>query len=47
MQAANESPTDMIIMGSHGRKGLQKLMLGSVAQNVLALSSIPVLIVRQ
>jgi len=37
----------MIIMGSHGRKGLQKLMLGSVAQNVLALSSIPVLIVRQ
>jgi len=33
-------------MGSHGRKGLQKLMLGSVAQNVLSQSEIPVLIVR-
>lgn len=47
LQAANESPTDLIIMGSHGRKGLQKLMLGSVAQNVLALSTLPVLVVRQ
>ena len=47
MQAADESSADLIIMGSHGRKGLQKLMLGSVAQNVLAISPIPVLIVRQ
>lgn len=46
LQAAQEVPTDLIIMGSHGRKGLQKLMLGSVAQNVLSQSEIPVLIVR-
>lgn len=47
LQASLDSPTDLIIMGSHGRKGLQKLMLGSVAQNVLAQSEIPVLIVKQ
>ncbi len=46
LQTAQEVPTDLIIMGSHGRKGLQKLMLGSVAQNVLSQSEIPVLIVR-
>jgi nucleotide-binding universal stress UspA family protein len=47
LQAAQGSPTDLIIMGSHGRTGLQKLMLGSVAQNVLAQAPVPVLIVRQ
>ncbi|HRB84070.1 MAG TPA: universal stress protein, partial [Acinetobacter johnsonii] len=32
--------------GSHGRTGFKKMMLGSVAQNVLTQSPIPVLIVK-
>ena len=34
-------------MGSHGRRGLEKLVLGSVTQRVLSDSLIPVLVVRQ
>ena len=37
---------DLIIMGSHGRNGLKKFILGSVAQKVLGESHIPVLVVR-
>ena len=46
IQVADEVSADLIIMGSHGRTGLQKMMLGSVAQNVLTQSPIPVLIVK-
>jgi len=37
---------DLIVMGSHGRSGLEKLMLGSVAQAVLSHTKLPVLVVR-
>lgn len=46
VQIANEIGTDLIIMGSHGRTGVKKMMLGSVAQNVLTQSPVPVLIVK-
>lgn len=46
IHVADEVAADLIMMGSHGRTGLQKLMLGSVAQNVLTQSPIPVLIVK-
>lgn len=36
---------DMIIVGTHGRKGLARLLLGSVAENVSRHSSIPVIII--
>jgi nucleotide-binding universal stress UspA family protein len=35
---------DLIVMASHGRRGLQKMLLGSQANKVLAYSSIPMLI---
>lgn len=46
IQVADEVGADLVIMGSHGRTGIQKVMLGSVAQNVLTQSPIPVLIVK-
>lgn len=44
--AATKAKADLIVMASHGRKGLQKLLLGSETQKVLALTKIPVLVVR-
>lgn len=44
--AAQNLGADLIIMGSHGRTGFKKFILGSVAQKVLGESHIPVLIVR-
>ena len=47
IDAATSSNADLIVMGSHGRKGLEKLVLGSVAAQVLAHTQLPVMIVRQ
>jgi nucleotide-binding universal stress UspA family protein len=38
---------DLIIMGSHGRTGLMRLMMGSVAEAVFRSVAIPVLLVKQ
>ncbi len=46
VQTAKDEAADLIVMGSHGRSGIARLMLGSVANRVLAESLIPVLIVR-
>jgi nucleotide-binding universal stress UspA family protein len=37
---------DLLVMGSHGRRGLEKLVLGSTTQRVLSHTSLPVLVVR-
>jgi nucleotide-binding universal stress UspA family protein len=37
---------DLIVMGTHGRQGLQKLLLGSIAQSVLQRAPCPVLVAR-
>lgn len=47
IKIAEENHADLIIIGSHGRTGLKKFFLGSVAQSLLGESHIPVLIVRQ
>lgn len=44
--AAKEAGADLIVMGSHGRRGLGRLLLGSQAAEVLAHSDIPVLIIK-
>lgn len=46
VQAADSLQVDLIVMGSHGRSGFEKLVLGSVTQAVLAHTSVPVLVVR-
>jgi len=46
IEAANEFQCELIIMASHGRRGLSGILLGSETQKVLTHSSIPVLVVR-
>ena len=37
---------DVIVMGTHGRRGLNRLLLGSVADSVVRVSPVPVLLIR-
>lgn len=46
-RVAENVEADLIVMGSHGRRGLEKLVLGSVAQRVLQAARMPVLVVRE
>jgi nucleotide-binding universal stress UspA family protein len=46
LQTAQEEGADLIVVGSHGRTGIQKLMLGSIASKVVSRSPIPVLVAR-
>jgi nucleotide-binding universal stress UspA family protein len=46
ISACKDLGCDLIVMGSHGRRGLAKLLLGSEATRVLTLSTVPVLICR-
>ncbi len=45
LAAAHEHAADLVILGTHGRKGLSRLFLGSVAESVARKSDIPVMIV--
>ena len=45
-ETASACGADLIVMGSHGRRGLEKLVLGSVTQRVLSHATQPVFIVR-
>ena len=44
---AKEQHCDLIWMASHGRRGLDKLLLGSETQRVLAHSTVPVIVYRE
>ena len=46
LRALENTGADLVVMGSHGRRGLEKLMLGSVTQRVLGVVHVPVLVVR-
>ena len=43
---AAENAIDIIVMGTHGRKGLEKIMFGSVAEGVVKAASCPVITVN-
>lgn len=44
--AAGKQQAQLIVMASHGRKGIQRLLLGSETQHVLTHSQVPVLVLR-
>jgi len=43
---AEEKKIDTVVVGSHGRSGLRRLLMGSVAESVIRASAIPVLVVK-
>jgi len=46
IEAAKEHDVDLIIVSSHGRRGVRRLILGSQAAEVLAMSERPVLVIK-
>ncbi len=46
LQAAADDESDLIIIGSHGRSGIEKFLIGSIASKVVAHAVTPVLVVR-
>ena len=46
IKTAETRGCDLIVMSSHGRRGIQRVLLGSQAYEVVTLSKVPVLIVR-
>jgi nucleotide-binding universal stress UspA family protein len=46
IEAAEKTGADLIVMGSHGRRGINRLILGAQAYEVLSRCKVPALIVR-
>ncbi len=46
VRLANEEKADMIVMGTHGRTGLTRLLMGSVAEAIVRRADCPVLTVK-
>jgi nucleotide-binding universal stress UspA family protein len=46
LQTVGELGADLIVMGTHGRRGISRALLGSVAEMVVRTSPVPVLTVR-
>ena len=43
---AEQWPADLIVMGTHGRRGVRRVIMGSVSEGVVSRSSKPVLLIR-
>ena len=46
VEYADEHDIDQIVMGSHGRSGVSRILLGSVAETVVRRATVPVTVVR-
>jgi nucleotide-binding universal stress UspA family protein len=46
VETARETEADLVVVGSHGRTGIARLMVGSVAAQVVSESPVPVLVAR-
>jgi nucleotide-binding universal stress UspA family protein len=47
VQFAGENNIDLIVMGTHGRSGMMRLLMGSVAEEVLRRTACPVLTIKE
>jgi universal stress protein A len=47
VQFAEREHVDLIVLGTHGRTGLARVLMGSVAENVVRRAPCPVLVVKQ
>lgn len=47
IEAANETKSDLIVLGTHGRTGLTRMLIGSTAERVVRHAACPVLVVRE
>lgn len=45
-EQARDWPADLVVLGTHGRRGVGRLLLGSDAEQVLRTAAVPVLLVR-
>lgn len=43
---AQDWPADLLIIGTHGRRGFSRLFLGSVAEHIIRIATMPVLLIR-
>lgn len=46
IEAIGDDKSDLVVMGTHGRTGLSRMFLGSVAEKVVRMSPVPVLTIR-
>jgi nucleotide-binding universal stress UspA family protein len=46
IEIARDKNADLVVLGSHGRTGLERLLMGSVAERVIVLASCAVLVVK-
>lgn len=46
IKEAQKWPADLLILGTHGRRGFSRLIIGSVAENVLRLATMPILLAQ-
>jgi nucleotide-binding universal stress UspA family protein len=46
VEEAEGASSDLVIMGTHGRRGVEHLLLGSVAEGVVRRATVPVLLLR-
>jgi nucleotide-binding universal stress UspA family protein len=47
IKAAQEWPADLIVCGTHGRRGLRRIVMGSDAEYIVRHTPVPVLLIRQ
>ncbi|WP_411964726.1 universal stress protein [Haloferax sp. YSMS24] len=46
LRYADEHDVDLIVMGTHGRRGLERYLIGSVTERVLRMTDVPILTIR-
>ena len=46
-EIATQWPADLVVVGTHGRRGMSRLMLGSGAEQIIRTAPVPVLVARQ